>query len=232
MLKIQNFILQFLTFIVWPWFNSKIGSIAKWKNAQPQDIKHLASLDWDVRCSSILNSILVFGLTSAALMYDIDWADVNSQSELSKMAMQMCGGYFITDFIVVIICRNYYPGVTDFVIHHIVAISAFVLVHHHSGKFFVFTVCYKQFIQRVCSGFLKISVVNNFKHQKRNRHFQQKSQKIYYKPYLSCIENFELFSKIFRKELESGKIVNRQITFPFCIKQLFLTEKVKNRNVK
>lgn len=52
------------------------------------------------------------------------------------MAMQMCGGYFITDFIVVIICRNYYPGVTDFVIHHIVAISAFVLVHHHSGEFF------------------------------------------------------------------------------------------------
>ena len=77
---------------------------------------------------------MVFGLTTAALINDIDIADVNSQSELSKMAMQMCGGYFITDFIVVIICRNYYPGVSDFVIHHIVAISAFVLVHHYSGE--------------------------------------------------------------------------------------------------
>lgn len=122
-----------LTFVIWPRLNAKITSIARWKNAQPQEIKHLASLDWDVRCSSILNSIMVFGLTSAALVNDIDIADVNSQSALSKMAMQMCGGYFITDFIVVIICRNYYPGVSDFVIHHIVAISAFVLVHHYSA---------------------------------------------------------------------------------------------------
>ena len=51
--------------------------------------------------------------------------------------MLMCGGYFITDFIVVIICRNYYPGVTDFVVHHIVAISAFILVHHNKGKDFI-----------------------------------------------------------------------------------------------
>ena len=53
--------------------------------------------------------------------------------------MRMCGGYFITDFIVVVKCRNYYPGVSDYIIHHIVALTAFLLADSGSGKYWYTT---------------------------------------------------------------------------------------------
>lgn len=119
--------------------NSKIKSIKKWKDSQKEETRHLASLDWDVRCSSILNAFTVFGLVSYTLFIEggLKWNDIHSKSNIAILAMRMCGGYFITDFIVVVKCRNYYPGVSDYIIHHIVALTAFLLADSGSGKYTV-----------------------------------------------------------------------------------------------
>jgi len=125
-----------LTFVVFPRINAQVKSISAWKKSQKNEVRHLASLDWDVRCTSILNAFSVFSIVSYCLFVQPDglvWYDIKQNSLLGTMAMQMCGGYFICDFIVVIICRNYYPGVSDYVIHHIVAISAFVLADKESA---------------------------------------------------------------------------------------------------
>ena len=123
--------------MVFPWLNSKIKSIKKWKDSQKEETRHLASLDWDVRCSSILNAFTVFGLVSYTLFIEngLKWNDIHSKSNIAILAMRMCGGYFITDFIVVVKCRNYYPGVSDYIIHHIVALTAFLLADSGSGKY-------------------------------------------------------------------------------------------------
>ena len=96
----------------------------------------MASLDWDVRCSSILNAWVTFGLVIYALLFEntlSPWR-IFDNSYYGVLAMRICGGYFINDFIVVIICRNYYPGVSDYIIHHVVAISGFVLADVETGK--------------------------------------------------------------------------------------------------
>ena len=129
--------------MIFPWVNNKIKSIKKWKDSQKEETRHLASLDWDVRCSSILNAFTVFGLVSYTLFIEggLKWNDIHSKSNIAILAMRMCGGYFITDFIVVVKCRNYYPGVSDYIIHHIVALTAFLLADSGSGKY-----CYIQFL--------------------------------------------------------------------------------------
>ena len=128
--------------MIFPWGNNKIKSIKKWKDSRKEETRHLASLDWDVRCSSILNAFTVFGLVSYTLFIEggLKWNDIHSKSNIAILAMRMCGGYFITDFIVVVKCRNYYPGVSDYIIHHIVALTAFLLADSGSGKY-----CYIQF---------------------------------------------------------------------------------------
>ena len=79
----------------------------------------------------------MFGLVSYTLFIEngLKWNDIHSKSNIAILAMRMCGGYFITDFIVVVKCRNYYPGVSDYIIHHIVALTAFLLADSGSGKY-------------------------------------------------------------------------------------------------
>ena len=48
--------------------------------------------------------------------------------------MQICGGYFVSDALVVVINRNYYPQIFDFVLHHIVSVTAFMLVDLNNGN--------------------------------------------------------------------------------------------------
>ena len=48
--------------------------------------------------------------------------------------MDICAGYFVHDFCVVIYLRNYYPQIGDFIVHHIVSIIAFTLCEKNKGK--------------------------------------------------------------------------------------------------
>ena len=68
--------------MVWPRVNAKIHSISTWKKSQKQEIQHLASLDWDVRNSSILNAFAVFALSTYALVFDLTWSDLHSHSTI------------------------------------------------------------------------------------------------------------------------------------------------------
>ena len=48
--------------------------------------------------------------------------------------MDICAGYFVHDFCVVIYLRNYYPQIGDFIVHHIVSIIAFTLCEKNNGN--------------------------------------------------------------------------------------------------
>ena len=121
-----------MTFVVFPYLNSQIQSVSTWKKQQSYNAK----LDWDCRCSSILNSCIVFPLSAYALLFDNDfsWTDTYTISYYGQLSMHICGGYFVSDAIVVIINRNYYPQIFDFILHHIVSITAFTLVDKNQGK--------------------------------------------------------------------------------------------------
>ena len=62
------------------------------------------------------------------------WIALISTSKWAELSMQICGGYFVSDAIVVLINRNYYPQIADFILHHIVSITAFMLVDKNQGK--------------------------------------------------------------------------------------------------
>ena len=52
--------------------------------------------------------------------------------------MDICAGYFVHDFCVVVYLRNYYPQIGDFIVHHIVSITAFTLCEKNNGKIVLF----------------------------------------------------------------------------------------------
>jgi len=115
-----------LTLVVFPAMNTRVKSVRQWSESKC----FYAKLDWNCRCSSILNSCIVTSLTVYALFVGegLKWNDVHSTSIWAKLSMQICGGYFVSDAIVVTINRNYYPQISDFILHHIVSITAFMLV--------------------------------------------------------------------------------------------------------
>jgi len=126
-----SFFWHFMTLVVSPRIGNSSEIIQKWKRSQSNE----TLLDWNLRITSAVNSFLVFPFSTFALISSLDWSDMYSDSYYGRLSMNICAGYFIHDFCVVIYLRNYYPQIIDFIIHHIVSIVAFTLCEKNNALF-------------------------------------------------------------------------------------------------
>lgn len=126
-----SFFWHLMTLVISPRLGNLSKKVEKWKMKQSGE----TLLDWNLRITSAVNSCFIFPLSTFALLNSLDWSDMFSDSFYGRLSMQICGGYFVHDFCVVIYLRNYYPQIGDFIIHHIVSIVAFTLCEKNNALF-------------------------------------------------------------------------------------------------
>ena len=74
---------QAMTFVISPKISEFSSRAQKWKSENSKE----ARLDWNLRITSAVNSLLVFPISMYALFSDLEWSDMFSSSDAGKLRL-------------------------------------------------------------------------------------------------------------------------------------------------
>jgi len=94
-----------------------------------------AKIDLNARVTAATHAAIVFCMSAYAILFvdEFEWWDVYTYCAIAEYGLTLSGGYFLSDMIVCVKLKHYYPEAIHYMVHHVVSICGIVLSLRDQG---------------------------------------------------------------------------------------------------